>query len=96
VSTTVRNSGTRTDDEVVDLYLRIRGTSIAHPVRELAVFRRTALAPGESERVDFTIGRNELAFWNIDMEHVVEPANANVWIGPNSAEGQSANFVIAK
>jgi beta-glucosidase len=96
VSTTVRNSGTRTGDEVVELYLRIRGTSIAHPVRELAGFRRTALAPGESERVDFTIGRNELAFWNIDMEHIVEPANATVWIGPNSAEGQSANFVIAK
>jgi hypothetical protein len=30
------------------------------------------------------------------MEHIVEPANATVWIGPNSAEGQSANFVIAK
>jgi beta-glucosidase len=96
VSTTVRNSGTRTGDEVVELYLRIRGTSIAHPIRELAGFRRIALAPGESERVDFTIGWNELAFWNIDMEHVVEPANATVWIGPNSAEGQSANFVIAK
>jgi hypothetical protein len=27
---------------------------------------------------------------------VVEPANATVWIGPNSAEGQSAEFVIAK
>jgi beta-glucosidase len=54
------------------------------------------LTPGESERVDFTIGRNELAFWNIDMEHLVEPASVTVWIGPNSAEGQSADFVIVK
>lgn len=96
VSTTVRNSGTRSGDEVVELYLRIRGASVALPVRELKGFRRIALTPGESERVDFTIGRNELAFWNIDMEHLVEPASVTVWIGPNSAEGQSADFVIVK
>ena len=96
VSTTVRNSGTRGGDEVVELYLRMRGTSIALPVRVLEAFRRISLAPGESERVDFTIGRTELAFWNIDMEHVVEPAHSTVWIGGSSAEGQSADFVIAK
>ena len=96
VSTTVRNSGTRAGDEVVELYLRFRGTSIALPVKELKGFRRISLAPGESQRVEFTIGRNELAFWNIDMEHLVEPARATVWIGPNSAEGQNADFVIAK
>jgi len=96
VSTTVKNSGTRAGDEIVELYLRMRGTSIALPVRELKGFRRITLAPGESQQVDFTIGRNELAFWNIDMQNLVEPASATVWIGPNSADGQSADFVIAK
>jgi beta-glucosidase len=95
-STAVTNSGTRAGDEVVELYLRLRGTSISLPVRELEGFRRITLAPGESQRIDFTIGRNELAFWNIDMQDVVEPASATVWIGPNSAEGQSADFAIAK
>jgi beta-glucosidase len=96
VSTTVKNAGTRAGDEVVELYLRIRGTSVALPVRQLEGFRRITLAPGESEQIDFTLGRNELAFWNVDMQHLVEPASATVWIGPNSAEGQSADFVIAK
>jgi beta-glucosidase len=96
VSTTVKNSGTRAGDEIVELYVRLRGTSISLPVRQLEGFRRITLAPGESQRVDFTIGRNELSFWNIDMKDVVEPASATVWIGPNSAEGQSADFVIAK
>jgi beta-glucosidase len=96
VSATVKNSGTRAGDEIVELFLRMRGTSIALPVRELKGFRRITLAPGESQRVDFTIGRNELAFWNIDMQNLVEPASATVWIGPNSADGQSADFVIAK
>jgi beta-glucosidase len=96
VSATVKNAGTRAGDEIVELYLRMRGTSIALPVRELEGFQRITLAPGESKRVEFTIGRNELAFWNIDMKDAVEPASATVWIGPNSAEGQSAEFVIAK
>src|SRR5713101_2880064 len=96
VSTTVKNSGTRAGDEIVELYVRARGTSISLPVRELEGFRRITLAPGESEQIDFTVGRNELAHWNIDMQDLVEPANATVWVGPNSADGQSADFVIAK
>jgi len=30
------------------------------------------------------------------MQKLVEPANATVWIGASSAEGESADFVIAK
>jgi beta-glucosidase len=96
VSTTVRNAGSRAGDEIVELYVRLRGTSVALPVRQLEGFRRITLAPEESKRVEFTVGRDELAFWNIDMQDLVEPANATVWIGPSSAEGESANFVIAK
>jgi beta-glucosidase len=96
VSTTVTNSGTRAGDEIVELYIRLRGTSVSLPVRQLEGFRRITLAPGQSQRIDFTIGRNELAFWNIELQDVVEPAIATVWIGPNSTEGQSADFAITK
>ena len=96
VSTTVGNGGSRAGDEIVELYVRLRGTSVALPVRQLKGFRRVALMPGELKRVEFTVGRDELAFWNIDMQNLVEPANATVWIGPSSAEGESADFVIAK
>jgi beta-glucosidase len=96
VSTKVRNAGSRAGEEVVELYVRLRGTSVALPVRQLEGFRRVALAPGESKRVEFTVGRGELAFWNIDMQDLVEPASATVWVGPSSAEGESADFVIVK
>ncbi|MGA6987006.1 MAG: glycoside hydrolase family 3 C-terminal domain-containing protein, partial [Terriglobales bacterium] len=95
VSTMVSNTGPCAGDEIVELYLRLRGTSVALPVKQLEGFRRVALAPGESKRVEFTVGRDELAFWNIDMQDLVEPASATVWIGPSSAEGESADFVIA-
>jgi beta-glucosidase len=96
LSTTVRNAGSRAGDEIVELYVRLRGTSVALPVRQLEGFRRLTLSPGESKRVEFTLGRDELAFWNIDMQDLVEPASATVWIGPSSAEGEKADFVIAK
>jgi beta-glucosidase len=96
VSTTVRNAGSRAGDEIVELYVRLRGTSIALPVKQLEGFRRLTLSPGESKRVEFTLGRDELAFWNIDMQDLVEPASATVWIGPSSAEGEKADFVIVK
>jgi beta-glucosidase len=96
VSTTVKNTGARAGDEIVELYIRLRGTSVARPVRQLEGFRKLTLAPGESKRVEFTLGRDELSFWNIDMQDVVEPASATVWIGPSSAEGESADFTIAK
>src|SRR4029077_7938549 len=86
---TVTNAGSFRADEIAQLYVRLRGTSIALPVRELKGFRRLSLKPGESARVEFSVGRDELAFWNIDLHDVVEPAQATVWIGPNSAEGES-------
>jgi beta-glucosidase len=94
VSVEVRNAGNRPGDEVVQLYIRQQGTSVARPVRELKGFQRITLAPGESKRLEFTIGRDELTFWNIDMKNVVEPARVTVWIGPNSTEGSEAQFII--
>jgi beta-glucosidase len=96
VSAIVQNAGSRAGDEIVQLYIRLQGTTVARPVRELKGFRRISLAPGESKRVEFSLGHDELAFWNINMQNAVEPANVTVWIGTSSAEGRATNFVISK
>ena len=95
VSTTVTNSGTRMGWEIVQLYVGQHGTSVARQIKELKGFRTLVLAPGESQNVEFQLSRDELAFWNIDMHHIVEPAEVSVWIGPNSAQGQTAHFTIS-
>ena len=96
VAADVRNTGSRDGIEVVQLYVGQRGTSVARPVRELKGFRRLALRPGESRRVEFELGAAELAFWNIDMKKVVEPAAVTIWIAPDSQSGAGAQFAIAK
>jgi beta-glucosidase len=94
VSAEIRNTGDKQGDEVVQLYIRQRGTSVARPVRELKGFQRITLTPGQSQRVEFTLGGNELRFWNIDMKNVVEPAQVTVWIAPDSASGTPVELTI--
>ena len=78
----------------MQFYIRQRGTSVARPVRELKGFQKVALGAGESKQVEFKLGREELAFWNIDMKEVVEPAKVQVWIAGDSASGTPAEFEI--
>ncbi len=88
VSADVKNTGSVAGDEVIQLYVSQTGTSVVRPVRELKGFQRVSLAPGASKHIEFTLGRAELAFWNIDMKDVVEPGTLSVWISPSSADGE--------
>jgi beta-glucosidase len=94
ITAEVKNTGGIAGEETVQLYINERGTSVARPVRELKGFQKVLLKPGESKRVEFTLGRNELAFWNIDMKEVVEPAKVTIWVAGNSVDGMPATFTI--
>jgi len=96
VTAEVKNSGGRSADEVVQLYIRQTGTSVVRPVRELKGFRRVTLAPGQSQKVEFTLGREELKFWNIDMKDVVEPAQLTVWVAPDSTQGMPVQVSVGQ
>lgn len=96
VSAEIKNTGNRAGSEVVQLYIRLRGTSVARPVRELKGFQKIALNPGESKRVEFELGKDELSFWNVDMKNIAEPAELTVWIAPNSAEGTGTTVAIGE
>jgi beta-glucosidase len=94
VGADIRNTGIRYGTETAQLYIRLRGTSVARPVRELKGYQRVHLAPGESRHVEFKLGRDELAFWNIDMKFVVEPGSLYVWVAPDSASGLPSKVEI--
>lgn len=95
-ATTVRNAGSVTGTEVVQLYLQIRGASVDEPVRVLKGFQRVTLQPGESKRVTFPLGFKELSFINAKSQRVVEPANYKVYIGGNSLAKESAQFQMVQ
>ena len=96
-SVEVRNAGAVAGTEVVQLYLRIRGASMEEPVRQLEGFQRITLAPGESQRVNFSLGFAEMSFINAQSQRVVESGTEyTVFIGGSSLATQSAELQMVQ
>ena len=94
VSVELRNTGDRKGDEVVQLYIRDEFGSVTRPVRELKGFKRISLEPGYSELVKFTVTPDQLAFYDRDMNFIVEPGTFKVYVGTNSVELLEADFEV--
>lgn len=90
----VMNTGQREGAEVVQVYVRDLVSTVTRPVIELKGFARVTLAPGESRVVSVTLGPDQLAFWNIDKQFVVEPGEFEVHIGPNSRDLRSVTLRV--
>jgi beta-glucosidase len=93
-SAEVTNTGSRAAEEVVQLYVRLQGTSVAQPMRALKGFRRVALAPGETKKVTFAVGPDAFAIWNDRNQFAVEPAKVSIWVSPDSAHGTAGAVEI--
>jgi beta-glucosidase len=94
VSAQVTNSGPRAGVAVPQLYVRDLVGSLTRPVRELKGFQRFSLAPGESQRVGFTLSEAELAFTRADGTCGVEPGRFQAWIGADCTDGAAVEFRI--
>lgn len=92
ISADVSNIGRRAGSELAQLYVRDLVGSLTRPVRELKGFARLTLAPGETQRVTFTLTEEMLAFTRADGTRGVEPGQFHVWIGPHSADGLQGEF----
>lgn len=86
ISFDLKNTGERTGDEVVQLYLKDIAASVVRPVKELEGFKRITLNPGETARVTFTIKMNQLGFYDREMNFVVEPGYIQVMVGASSED----------
>jgi beta-glucosidase len=86
VSMTLKNTGERPGEEVVQLYLRDPVASVVRPVRELKDFRKVRLEPGESRTLHFTIDREKLSFYNAQLQWTAEPGEFELMIGASAAD----------
>jgi len=93
-SLTVTNTSKTDGKEVVQLYIRDMVGSITRPVKELKGFQKIELKGGETKTVTFTIGVNDLKFYNSDLKFVAEPGDFKVFIGGNSRDVKEASFKL--
>ena len=84
VQVDVTNIGEMDGDEVVQLYIRDKVSSATRPVKELKGYKRTHLKVGETKNIIFEITPESLAFYDIDMNYVVEPGTFNIMTGSSS------------
>lgn len=86
VKVDVTNTGKFAGDEIVQLYIRDKVSSVTRPVKELKGFKRVTLKPKETKTVTLEITPEQLAFHNIDMKYVVEPGEFEIMVGNSSRD----------
>jgi beta-glucosidase len=86
VTVEVTNSGKVPGEEIVQLYIRDKVSSVTRPVKELKGFKRVHLKPGEKKNVKFDITSESLAFHDIDMKYRVEPGEFEIMTGTSSRD----------
>lgn len=82
----VENTGTRSGEEVVQLYIRKDTPSVSRPVKELKGFKRIPVNVGEVKTVRFKLWAEQLAFYDRRMKLAVEPGVYTVMVGSSSED----------
>ena len=84
---TVKNTGDREGQEVVQLYISDKKSSLPRPVKELKGFKKVKLAPGEEKEITFTVDKEALSYFD-DAQHawVAEPGKFEAVIAASAAD----------
>ncbi|WP_260855923.1 beta-glucosidase [Curtobacterium sp. 9128] len=85
VAVTVRNTGERAGEDVVQLYGHDVAASVTRPVAQLLGYARVALDVGERARVRFSVPVQRFAFTDRQLRKVVEPGDVQVWVASHAA-----------
>ena len=90
LSVDVTNTGERAGDEVVQFYVHdLLSERVTRPVKLLKGFQRITLQPGETRTVSFSVGREQLQFWDESMRQTVEPGQFELMVGSSSLSVES-------
>ena len=91
----VKNTGALAGSEVAQLYTRNTDGSIEEPVRELKAFQHVTLNPGQTQKIEFSLGFEDLSYYNLGMNRVIEPSEYQVWVGGSSGATLGVQFEVA-
>ncbi|MCE7865064.1 MAG: beta-glucosidase BglX [Bacteroidetes bacterium CHB5] len=94
VSVDVTNTGKYDGAEVVQLYVRDWVGSVTRPVKELKAFEKVMIKAGETKTVTFQLTKEDLSFYNYDLNWVAEPGEFSVFVGGNSRDVKEAKFTL--
>jgi beta-glucosidase len=91
---TLTNTGKYAGRETAEFYVRDLVGSVVRPVKELKGFTQVQLQPGESKKISFTIGADDLRFYNEKLDYIYEPGEFRLYIGGSSSDVKEAKFML--
>ena len=94
VNVEITNTGKMAGEEIAQLYIRDKVSSVTRPVKELKGYQRVALNPGETKMVTFTLTPESLAFYDMKMNYVVEPGEFVIMTGSSSRKKDLQNKTL--
>ncbi|MFZ5565247.1 MAG: glycoside hydrolase family 3 C-terminal domain-containing protein [Thermodesulfobacteriota bacterium] len=85
----ITNTGKRTGDEVIQLYIEPPAAEVPRPVRELKAFCRVSLNPEETRTVKLAVPVSDLAFYNAGHGRwEIAKGDYTVRVGPSADPDQ--------
>jgi beta-glucosidase len=97
VSADVTDTGARTGDDVVQLYIHDPVASISQPVRRLRAFQRVTLRPGQTTTVNWTLSAADVGLYDNSGRFRVEPGRIDVFAGDTSSETDNTDsFTVTR
>jgi beta-glucosidase len=95
VTADVTNTGKVAGDEVVQLYIHQKWGTDSRPMRELKGFERITLQPGETKKVSFQLGPDELGYWSTNAgKWIQDTAPFDIWVGSDSLATLHADLEV--
>jgi len=92
----IRNTGSRSGEDVVQVYLSLSSCRITQPVLRLCAFQRISLDAGADQLVEFQLGAKDLVFLNEQLKPEVNIGGYSLLVGSSCQEGLRAEFEVVK
>ncbi len=86
VSFSLKNTSEIDGEEVAQLYINDKVSSVVTAVKQLKGFKRVFLKAGEEKTLQFTLTPKDLALFNAEMKQVAEAGEFQVMIGASSED----------
>ena len=96
VSFTLKNTGKRAGDEVVQVYVKLPEVAGGtQAIKQLKGFQRVALKAGESRKVEITVDKEQLRYWDEKQTCFVVPQGSFTFmVGASSSDIRLENTTI--
>ena len=93
---TVTNTGSKTGDEVVQLYLKDEEATTLRPITQLEGFKRINLKSGESKILNFELDSRQFSMINNNNERVIEPGWFSVSLGGGQPGAKGSVYITGR